>query len=376
MVVRADAVQADHRSLCDEFRCRAQQERQGVCPCPSLQGVLKGSGGHRECASELAESGNGVDVLPLLADVCDESAMRHILLVQKPEVVFHAAAYKHVPLLQDQARETVRNNFMGTRVVAEASIATGCQTFVLISTDKAVNPTSLMGASKRLAEIVCQMLDQESSTRFVTVRFGNVLGSAGSVVPLFRKQIEDGGPVTVTHPDMTRYFMTMTEACQLILQASVAGDGQAIYVLNMGEPIKISDLAEQMIRLAGLRTDKDIRIEFTGLRPGEKLKEELFHDLESLSPTGFEKLLLADSREVDRETVLDGCRQLVGACNDYDYQTIVRVMHRLVPEYREAKHDRSNVAKKEQATERGNRQIHDVTSPAGTTDKLRTEPVD
>ena len=327
-------------------------------------------------ASELAESGNGVDVLPLLADVCDESAMRHILLVQKPEVVFHAAAYKHVPLLQDQARETVRNNVMGTRVVAEASTAAGCQTFVLISTDKAVNPTSLMGASKRMAEIVCQVLDQESSTRFVTVRFGNVLGSAGSVVPLFRKQIEGGGPVTVTHPDMTRYFMTMTEACQLILQASVAGDGQAIYVLNMGEPIKISDLAEQMIRLAGLRTDKDIRIEFTGLRPGEKLKEELFHDLESLSPTGFEKLLLADSREVDRETVLDGCRQLAGACNDYDYQTIVRVMQCLVPEYREAKNDRSNGAKKVQATERGKEEIHDVKSPAGTTDNRRTEPVE
>ena len=258
----------------------------------------------------------------------------------------------------------------------EASTLVGCKTFVLISTDKAVNPTSLMGASKRMAEIVCQVLDQESATRFVTVRFGNVLGSAGSVVPLFRKQIEDGGPVTVTHPDMTRYFMTMAEACQLILQASVAGSGQAIYVLNMGEPVKISDLAEQMIRLAGLRTDKDIRIEFTGLRPGEKLKEELFHDLESLSPTGFEKLLLADSREVDRETVLDGCRQLADACNDYDYQTIVRVMKRLVPEYREAKNDRSNGAKKVQATERGKGEIHNVKSPAGTTDNLRTEPVE
>jgi len=302
--------------------------------------------------------------------------MRHILSVQKPEVVFHAAAYKHVPLLQDQARETVRNNVIGTRIVAEASTAAGCDTFVLISTDKAVNPTSLMGASKRMAEIVCQVLDQESATRFVTVRFGNVLGSAGSVVPLFRKQIEGGGPVTVTHPDMTRYFMTMTEACQLILQASVAGSGQAIYVLNMGEPVKISDLAEQMIRLAGLRTDKDIRIEFTGLRPGEKLKEELFHDLESLSPTGFEKLLLADSREVDRETVLDGCRQLADACNDYDYQTIVRVVQCLVPEYREAKNDWSDGAKKEQAAERGKGEIHNVKSPAGTTDNPRTEPVE
>jgi FlaA1/EpsC-like NDP-sugar epimerase len=288
-------------------------------------------------ASELTEAGNGVDVLPLLADVCDDSAMRHIFLIHKPEVVFHAAAYKHVPLLQDQARETVRNNVIGTRIVGEASIAVGCNTFVLISTDKAVNPTSLMGASKRMAEIVCQVLDQESHTRFVTVRFGNVLGSAGSVVPLFRKQIEDGDFVTVTHPDMTRYFMTMAEACQLILQSSVAGNGQAIYVLNMGEPVKILDLAEQMIRLAGLQIGKDIRIEFTGLRPGEKLKEELFHDLESLSPTGFDKLLLAERREVDCETVFDGYRELVAACNAYDHQAIVRVMRSLVPEYREAK---------------------------------------
>jgi FlaA1/EpsC-like NDP-sugar epimerase len=326
-------------------------------------------------ASELAESGNEVDVLPLLADVCDESAMRYIFSTHKPEIVFHAAAYKHVPLLQDQARETVRNNVMGTCVVAEASIATGCETFVLISTDKAVNPTSLMGASKRMAEIVCQVMDQESATRFVTVRFGNVLGSAGSVVPLFRKQIEGGGPVTVTHPDMTRYFMTMAEACQLILQASVEGIGQAIYVLNMGEPVKISDLAEQMIRLAGLRTDNDIRIEFTGLRPGEKLKEELFHDLESLAPTGFEKLLLADKREVDRERVLDGYRQLVDACNDYDYQTVVRVMRCLVPEYREATNDTSEGATV-QATERGKGELQGIKSPAGTTGDLRTEPVE
>jgi FlaA1/EpsC-like NDP-sugar epimerase len=167
----------------------------------------------------------------------------------------------------------------------------------------------------------------------------------------------------------------MAEACQLILQASVAGSGQAIYVLNMGEPVKISDLAEQMIRLAGLRTDKDIRIEFTGLRPGEKLKEELFHDLESLSPTGFEKLLLADRREVERETVLDGCRQLVDACNDYDYQTIVRVMQCLVPEYREAKNDRSEGAKV-QAIERGKDDTQDIKSPTGATGDLRAEPLE
>ena len=284
---------------------------------------------------ELSEYGDGLDVQALLADICDESAIRHIFLEQEPDVVFHAAAYKHVPLLQHQIRETVRNNVVGTRVVAEASIMSGCDIFVLISTDKAVNPTSLMGASKRMAEIVCQALDQESGTQFVTVRFGNVLGSAGSVVPLFRKQIEDGGPVTVTHPDMTRYFMTMTEACQLILQASVAGNRQAIYVLNMGHPVRISDLAEQMIRLAGLRIGKDIRIDFTGLRPGEKLEEELFHDLESLSPTVFEKLLLAEKREVDKVRVLEGCQKLVTACDEYDDDLIRNIVESLVPEYRD-----------------------------------------
>lgn len=287
-------------------------------------------------ARELEEFADKIDVLPLLADVCDENAMRHICASQRPEVVFHTAAYKHVPLLQGQARETVRNNVIGTRVVAEASIDVGCDTFVLISTDKAVNPTSFMGASKRMAEIVCQFLDQESSTRFVTVRFGNVLGSAGSVVPLFREQIEEGGPVTVTHPEVTRYFMTLAEACQLILQASVTGYGQAIYMLNMGEPVKILDLAEQMIRLAGLRIDKDIRIEFTGLAPGEKLNEELFHDQESSSPGGFEGFLSAERRNVDREIVLNGCRQLEGACDNHDYKTIVQVLERLVPEFREA----------------------------------------
>lgn len=284
-------------------------------------------------ARELLEYEHSVDVQALLADVCDEKAIRHIFQEHKPEVVFHAAAYKHVPLLQTQIREAIRNNVIGTRVVAEASTLSGCETFVLISTDKAVNPTSLMGASKRMAEIVCQAQEQISDTRFVTVRFGNVLGSAGSVVPLFSKQIEAGGPVTVTHPDMTRYFMTMAEACQLILQASVAGNGQAIYLLDMGEPVKISDLAEQMIRLAGLRLGKDIKLEFTGLRPGEKLEEELFHDLESLSPTEFDKLLLVERRQVDQKRVVEECRELLDACREYNDDLIELIVQRLVPEY-------------------------------------------
>jgi len=283
--------------------------------------------------TELSESAGGLNLLALLGDVCDKVAMAHIFETHEPEIVFHAAAYKHVPLLENQAREAIRNNVIGTRSIAEASISAGCETFVLISTDKAVNPTSLMGATKRVAELICQAMHQEYGTRFVTVRFGNVLGSAGSVVPTFQKQISEGGPVTVTHADMTRYFMTMAEACQLILQASVAGDGQAIYVLNMGEPIKISDLAEQMIRLAGLRLGADISIEFTGLRPGEKLEEELFHDLESLSPTNFEKLLLAETREIDASSVIEKADRLAKACESYDDEVISGMLRSLVPEY-------------------------------------------
>tara|TARA_B100000686_G_C16806090_1_gene990577 strand:+ start:11547 stop:13346 length:1800 start_codon:yes stop_codon:yes gene_type:complete len=284
-------------------------------------------------ARELSIHEKNLDIRVLLADVCDETAIQHIFTLYRPEIVFHAAAYKHVPLLQQQVREAVRNNVIGTQIVAEASVIARCKTFVLISTDKAVNPTSLMGASKRMAEAVCQAFHKTSDTCFVTVRFGNVLGSTGSVVPLFRKQIESGGPVTVTHPDMTRYFMTMSEACQLILQASVAGNGQAIYLLDMGEPIKISDLAEQMIRLAGLRLEKDIQIEFTGLRPGEKLEEQLFHDLESLSPTEFDKLLLVENREVDHQNLIRICNQLNLACNEYDEGAIQRILKDIVPEY-------------------------------------------
>ena len=287
-------------------------------------------------AHELEQLQSGLAVVPLLADVCDGKAMHHYFGAHYPDFVFHAAAYKHVPLLQGQARETVRNNVIGTRVVGEAAVASGCGTFVLISTDKAVNPTSLMGASKRIAEVVCQALDQESETKFIRVRFGNVLGSAGSVVPLFQQQIRDGGPVTVTHPEISRYFMTITEACQLILQASIAGNTHSIYELNMGSPVKISDLAKQMIRLAGLRLDKDIRIEYTGLRPGEKLEEELFHYQESLTPTEIENLLLAGTRPVDRDTVLECCQQLADASEEYDQQRILRTVKKLVPEYREA----------------------------------------
>ncbi len=268
-----------------------------------------------------------------LNDVGDVTAVERVFRESNPQVVFHAAAYKHVPMLEDQIREAAKNNIQGTRTVAEMADQFGCEAFVMISTDKAVNPANVMGASKRAAEIFCQNLNTRSSTRFVTVRFGNVLGSAGSVVPLFRQQIEAGGPVTVTHREITRYFMTIPEACQLILQAGAMGSGGEIFVLDMGEPIKISYLAEQMIRLSGKVPGEDIDIIYTGLRPGEKLYEELFHEKEALQSTGHAKILLARHRGVEWERlgdILDGMRI---ACLEYDEDRLRKLLLELVPEW-------------------------------------------
>ena len=274
--------------------------------------------------------------LPLscvLGDIGDEAAVRSLFQRERPQVVFHAAAYKHVPLLEGQVREAVRNNVLGTRTVAQQADRAKCTAFVLISTDKAVNPRSVMGACKRVAEIYCQALDGRSETRFVTVRFGNVLGSTGSVVPLFREQIERGGPVTVTHPDMTRYFMTPAEAAQLILEASSVGRGGEIFVLDMGEPVRISFLAEQMIRLSGKTPGRDIRVEYTGLREGEKLTEELFHEDEGRMSTGHDKILLASSRPVDWKVIaplIERLEQLVQACEE---PALIAMLQHLIPEF-------------------------------------------
>ena len=300
---------------------------------------------------DVAEMAPGVARRAVLADVRDDSAIRTVFEESRPDLVLHAAALKHVPIAEAHPSEAVLTNCLGTKIVADLAAAYEVEAMVQVSTDKAINPSSIMGATKRVAESYCQAYDvakrgrgQEARrrTRFVTVRFGNVLGSTGSVVPLFRKQIERGGPITVTHPDMTRYFMTVREAVQLILQASALGvtDGGGdevgrIYVLDMGEPIKIVDLATQIIRLAGLKPDKDIEIVYTGPRPGEKLQEELFHQAEPMLVTRHPSLRLASARTGSLEMVGRGIEELVTAARNRDDRRIRALLHNQLPEYGE-----------------------------------------
>lgn len=280
----------------------------------------------------------------LLGDVTDPVAIDRALRQTRPEVIFHAAAFKHVPLLQAQARQAVRNNVIGTRIVAAAALASGVSRFVLISTDKAVRPSNVMGATKRAAEKLVQSLDGQGATRFITVRFGNVLDSAGSVVPLFREQIRAGGPVTVTHPEVTRYFMTIPEACQLIMQAAAVGQGGEIFVLDMGEPVLIRYLAEQMIRLSGKRLGQDIEIQYVGLRPGEKLTEELFLEDERPILTPHTKLLLARSVIHDHRAVLRMIEVLDECCRRDEEGDLLDQLRLLVPEFVDATDTVSSLA--------------------------------
>ncbi|MEO8742856.1 MAG: nucleoside-diphosphate sugar epimerase/dehydratase [Lysobacteraceae bacterium] len=283
---------------------------------------------------ELQQRMPSLQVQCVLGDCGDRAVIDHALRISSAQAVLHAAAYKQVPVLEGQVREGVRNNVLATQTVAEASVAADVETFLLISTDKAVDPANVLGASKRLAEMACQALVARGRTRIVVVRFGNVLDSAGSVVPAFREQIRRGGPVTVTHPEVSRYFMTIPEACQLILQAAAIGSDKAIFTLDMGAPVPIRVLAEQMIRLAGKVPGRDVQIVYSGLRPGEKIHETLYHPEERNRRTGHPKILQAESRSIDAGT----CQRLLSALRvavaDYDEPRLHRLLRDAVPEYK------------------------------------------
>jgi len=267
----------------------------------------------------------------VLGDLCDFEQVNNLIKKFTPEIIFHAAAYKHVPILEKNAREAIRNNILGTKTIADIADKYNCERFILISTDKAVNPANVLGATKRIAELYIESMNNKSSTNFATVRFGNVLDSDGSVVPLFREQILKGGPVTVTHPEIKRYFMTIREACQLILQSSMIATGGEIFVLDMGAPIKINYLAEQMIRLSGLVPNKDISIQFSGLRPGEKMFEELFYETEIIENTKYSKILLAKHTALDQSEFTIKINAIFDTCNNFDDTKIRKLLKDLVP---------------------------------------------
>lgn len=292
-----------------------------------------------ELERELVIASPGVKLVICLADITNKERIAAIFSEQKPEVVYHAAAYKHVPMMESHPSEAVACNILGTKILADTSVQVGVKKFVMISTDKAVNPTNVMGCSKRIAEIYVQSLNnhttgQPSRTAFVTTRFGNVLGSNGSVIPLFTKQIKLGGPVTVTHPEITRFFMTIPEACQLVLEAGTMGQGGEIYIFDMGKSMKILDLARKMIWLSGLEPDRDIEIHFTGLREGEKLYEELLSNQENTIPTHHKKILIARVQEYAYEEINRYIELFNDLVNDRNELKMVALMKELVPEYK------------------------------------------
>ena len=285
--------------------------------------------------NELLEHFAHAPVRTILADVTDQVRMDGIFKAYRPDYVFHAAAYKHVPLMEMNPYEAVRVNVGGTTILTNLAVKYGVEKFVMVSTDKAVNPTNVMGASKRTCELILRSRAnlEGNKTQFVITRFGNVLGSNGSVIPIFRKQIEEGGPVTVTHPDITRYFMTIPEACQLVLEAGFMGSGGEIFVFDMGEPVKIADLARQMIKLSGYEPDKEIRIEYTGLRPGEKLYEELLTDKEKTLPTYNSKVMIAQVSDFDHEATLAKTVSLLQSAYRLSEQELIEKLAAIVPEY-------------------------------------------
>jgi FlaA1/EpsC-like NDP-sugar epimerase len=268
----------------------------------------------------------------VMGDICNKERMYKLFQTTKPDIVFHAAAYKHVPMMELNPAEAAHTNVKGTKILADLSMEFGVKKFIMISTDKAVNPTNVMGASKRIAEMYVQKLNEQQKTQFITTRFGNVLGSNGSVIPLFQKQIENGGPVTVTDERITRFFMTIPEACQLVLEAAIMGKGGEIFVFEMGQSVKIVDLAKKMIQLSGLEIGKDIELEFTGLRPGEKLFEELLANEENTIPTHHQKILIANTR-VETAEQMQRIQTLVELCVQQDNTAIVTQMKKIVPEF-------------------------------------------
>lgn len=286
-----------------------------------------------ELELELKETFQFFDFETVIGSVTNEYRVNRLFEAFKPQVVFHAAAYKHVPMMENNPTEAVFNNVLGTKLVADIAVKFHVEKFVMISTDKAVNPTNVMGASKRIAEIYTQTLNYTSQTKFITTRFGNVLGSNGSVIPRFKKQIENGGPITITHPDIIRYFMTIPEACQLVLEAGAMGQGGEIFIFDMGKPVKILDLAKKMIKLSGLTYGKDIQISFTGLRPGEKLYEELLNNKENTIPTYHPKIMIAKVNEYKQEEVMPKIMELVNTLPSHNNFRIVSIMKDIVPEF-------------------------------------------
>jgi FlaA1/EpsC-like NDP-sugar epimerase len=282
---------------------------------------------------ELTDKFTSTNFETVIADIRNKDRLENVFRSFKPDLVFHAAAYKHVPMMENNPSESVLTNVFGTKNLADLSVSYQIEKFVLVSTDKAVNPTNVMGASKRIAEMYIQSLGKTVNTKFVTTRFGNVLGSNGSVIPRFKKQIENGGPITITHPEITRFFMTIPEACQLVLEAGSMGKGGEIYVFDMGKSVKIVDLARKMIKLSGLQENRDIKIIYTGLRPGEKLYEELLADSENTLPTHHSQILIGKVKEYDFIEVSSKINQLVKLFDSQDNIKIVSFMKALVPEY-------------------------------------------
>lgn len=298
-----------------------------------------------ELEMELRQKFSKIKLVSLLADIQDLDQLRNAFELTRPQAVFHAAAYKHVPVLELQPWKAIKNNILGTRNVVDIANLFKVERFVFVSTDKAVNPTNVMGASKRIAELLIQGQNNcgRSTTRYMTVRFGNVVGSAGSVVPLFKRQIEKGGPVTVTHKDATRYFMTIPEACQLILQAGAMGEGGEIFILDMGTPVKIDDMARDLIRLSGFEPDLDIRIHYIGLRPGEKLTEELITQGEGIIPTSHEKILVLRGAQCSADLLRGRIEELAVLSNSQDSNKIKEAFRSIIPEYEPYQEDRPSL---------------------------------